>query len=53
MKRPGVATRARNRKAWLMTFALVVVPWGGVLVLLYGAAVLIAAAAGSLVARAG
>ncbi len=48
MRRSGVATKARNRKAWLMTVALVIVPWGGVFVLLYGAGVLIAAAAGSL-----
>lgn len=39
MENPGVLRR--NVKAWLMTVALVIVPWGGVFVLLYGAGLLV------------
>jgi soluble lytic murein transglycosylase-like protein len=38
----GMAIKGRTGKAWLMTVALVIVPWGGILVLLYGAGLLIA-----------
>lgn len=41
MKGSGMAIQGRNGRAWLMTVALVIVPWGGVFVLLYGAWLLI------------
>jgi len=36
-----MAIKGRSGRVWLMTVALVILPWGGVLVLLYGAGLLI------------
>lgn len=41
MERSGMAIKGRHGKVWLMTIALVILPWGGVFVLLYGAGLLI------------